>query len=176
MITIMKKVSTLLFATAVICSISYSQMGIPKAQAMFIFNFCRLIEWPAPYRTGPFKIAVLGTTAVAEELDIYTHGKKVGTQEIQVIRFKSVEEIGSCHILFVPFARSKQLAEISAALQGVGKSVLIITEKKGALNEGSAINFIIQEDKLKFELKGENASKNGIKVSSKLQEMAIMGA
>jgi hypothetical protein len=55
-------------------------------------------------------------------------------------------------------------------------SILIISEKSGALNEGAAINFIIQEDKLKFELKGENASKYGIKVSSKLQEMAMMGA
>jgi hypothetical protein len=173
---IMKKALTLLFVMAVISNLSYSQMGIPKAQAMFIFNFCRLIEWPASYRTGPFKIAVLGTTAVADELDMYTRGKKVGSQEIQIIRFKSVEEINSCHILFVPFARSKQLTEIASAVQGDGKSVLIISEKNGALNEGSAINFIIQEDKLKFEMKGENASKHGIKVSSKLQEMAMMGA
>lgn len=172
----MKKALSLLFVMAVMCSRSYSQMGIPKAQAMFIFNFCRLIEWPASYRTGPFKIAVLGTTAVADELELYTRGKKVGSQDIQVIRFKSVEEINSCHILFVPFARSKQLAEISSSLQVAGKSVLIITEKSGALNDGSAINFIIQEDKLKFEMKGENASKNGIKVSSKLQEMAMLGA
>jgi len=172
----MKKALSLLFVMTVMCSLSYSQMGIPKAQAMFIFNFCRLIEWPATYRTGPFKIAVLGTTAVADELEIYTKGKKIGAQEIQIVRFKAAEEIISCHILFVPFARSKQLTAISSTLQGAGKSVLIITEKSGALDEGSAINFIIQDDKLKFEMKGENASKNGIKVSSKLQEMAMLGS
>ena len=172
----MKKALILLFTMAVISNMSYSQMGIPKAQAMFIFNFCRLIEWPASCRTGNFKIAVLGTSTVADELETYTQGKKIGTQEIQIIRFKTMEEISTCHILFVPFARSKQLAEISSSLQAAGKSVLIISEKNGALNEGSAINFIIQEDKLKFELKGENASKNGIKVSSKLQEMAMLGS
>jgi hypothetical protein len=172
----MKKAFILVFLMAVISNMSYSQMGIPKAQAMFIFNFCRLIEWPVSYRTGTFKIAVLGTSAVADELEAYTQGKKIGSQEIQIFRFKSPEEINSCHILFVPFARSKQLTEISSACNSAGKSILIITEKNGALNEGSAINFIIQEDKLKFELKGENASKYGIKVSSKLQEMAMMGA
>jgi hypothetical protein len=52
------------------------------------------------------------------------------------------------------------------------KSTLIITEKAGALDAGSAINFVISEDKLKFELKPENAVKFGIKFSSKLQEMA----
>jgi hypothetical protein len=172
----MKKAFILFFAMAVICNMSRSQTGIPRAQAMFIFNFCRLIEWPVTYRSGPFKIAVLGTTAVADELDAYTKGKKVGTQEIQIIRYKTAEEISSCHILFVPFTRSKQLTEISSALKGAGKSILIISEKSGALDEGSAINFIIQEDKLKFELKGENAVKHGIKVSSKLQEMAMVGA
>jgi hypothetical protein len=172
----MKKAFTLLFAIAVSGNISYSQMGIPKAQAMFIFNFCRLIEWPAPFRTGPFKIAVLGSTTVADELDLYTKGKKVGAQDIQIIRFKSAEEIGSCHILFIPFSRSKQLTEITASLQGAGRSILIISEKNGALNEGSAINFIIQANQLKFEMKSENALKQGIKVSSKLQEMATMGA
>ena len=53
-----------------------------------------------------------------------------------------------------------------------GKSTLIITEKAGALEDGSAINFVIIEDKLKFELKPENAIKFGIKFSSKLQEMS----
>jgi len=172
----MKKAIILVFTMAVISNMSYPQMGIPKAQAMFIFNFCRLIEWPASVRTGTFKIAVLGTSAVTDELEVYTQGKKIGSQEIQIMRFKSPEEISSCHILFVPFARSKQLTEISSAFNSSGKSILIISEKSGALNEGSAINFIIQEDKLKFELKGENASKYGIKVSSKLQEMAMMGA
>ncbi|MBN2273401.1 MAG: YfiR family protein [Bacteroidales bacterium] len=170
----MKKLLLLFFILTMKAGVSYSQMGIPKAQAMFIFNFSRLIEWPASYRNGPFIIGVLGTSAVADELDLYTKGKKVGTQVIQVARFKTPAEISSCHILFVPFARSKQLAEISSALQG--KSTLIITEKNGALNDGSAINFVILENKLKFELKAENASKLGIKLSSKLEEMALSGA
>ncbi|MBN1415365.1 MAG: YfiR family protein [Bacteroidales bacterium] len=170
----MKKITILLIKLALLLNISYSQMGIPKAQAMFIFNFSRLIEWPATYKTGPFIIGVLGTSAVAEELDLYTKGKKVGAQDIQVMRYKTVQEIGSCHILFIPFAKSRQLTEVTSAIQG--KSTLVITEKNGALNEGSVINFIILEDKLKFELKAENASKRGIKVSSKLEEMALSGA
>ncbi len=151
----------------------YGQMGIPKAQAMFIFNFSRLIEWPGPYKNGPFIIGILGTSPVADELDVYTKGKKVGTQDIQIIRYKTVQEITTCHILFIPFSRSKQLAEISSVLEG--KSTLLITEKTGALKEGAAINFIILEDKLKFELNASNASKYGIKISSKLEEMSLSG-
>ena len=152
-------------------SVAYVQTTIPKAQTLFIFNFSRLIEWPASYKTGPFIIGVLGASEVASELEAYTKGKKVGTQEISIMRYKTPQEIGMCHILFVPFPKTKSIAEILSILNN--KSTLIITEKDGALDQGSAINFVVIEDKMKFELKPENASKFGIKFSSKLQEMAM---
>jgi hypothetical protein len=166
----MKKIITTLIAVFMV-SAAYMQTSIPKAQTLFIYNFSRVIEWPANYKTGNFIIGILGTTDVATELETYTKGKKVGTQSIEIIRYKAPAEIQTCHILFVPFSRTKQVPEIVAALNG--KSTLIITEKNGALDDGAAINFIILQDKMKFELKSENASKNGIKFSSKLQEMSL---
>jgi len=151
-------------------SVAYMQTSIPQAQTLFIYNFSRLIEWPANYRTGPFIIGVIGGSEVTAELENYTKGKKVGTQDINVIRYKTPQEIATCHILFVPFAKTKQVPEILGVLNG--KSTLIITEKVGGLDDGSAINFVVKVDKLKFELKPENATKLGLKFSSKLQEMA----
>lgn len=152
-------------------SVAYMQTTIPKAQTLFIYNFSRLIEWPANYRSGPFVIGVLGAVEITMELELYTKGKKVGTQDINVIRYKTAKDITTCHILFVPFEKTKQMPEILGTLNG--KSILIITEKNGALEDGSAINFVIIEDKLKFEIKSENATKLGIKFSSKLQEMSM---
>jgi hypothetical protein len=165
----MKKILTTLLAMCMV-STAYMQTTIPKAQTLFIYNFSRLIEWPANYRTGNFIIGILGTSDVATELEAYTKGKKVGTQNIEIIRYKTPSEIQNCHILFIPFARTKQVLEVIAAMSG--KSTLIITEKSGALDDGAAINFVIMQDKLKFELKAENANKYGIKFSAKLQEMS----
>jgi hypothetical protein len=151
-----------------------AQTEIPKAQAMFIYNFSRLVEWPVAYKSGPFVIGVLGGSSVADELEVYAKGKKVGTQEIQIKRYKTLQEIAVCHILFVPFSRTKQMADIQSAM--LGKNTLLITEKNGALNEGSAINFIILADRIKFELQTENITKYGLKYSSKLQEMANAGS
>jgi hypothetical protein len=166
----MKKMLTTL-ASLFIVTAAYMQTTIPKAQTLFIYNFSRLIEWPVNYRTGNFVIGVLGTTEVAAELEAYTKGKRVGTQNIEIIKYKAPTEVQNCHILFVPYARTKQINEVIASMGG--KSTLIITEKNGALNEGSAINFIIVQDKMKFELKPENANKYGIKFSSKLTEMSL---
>lgn len=169
----MKKIITALIAVFFV-STAYMQTSIPKAQSLFIYNFSRMIEWPASARTGNFIIGILGTTEVAGELEAYTKGKKVGAQDIQVIRYKTPEEIQQCHILFVPFVRTKQLGEVITAVGN--KSTLIITEKSGALTEGAAINFIIMDDRMKFELKAENATKYGIKFSAKLAEMSGGGA
>jgi hypothetical protein len=149
---------------------AFMQTSIPKAQTLFIYNFSRLIEWPANYRTGNFIIGVLGSSEVATELETYTKGKKVGTQNIQIVRYKTPAEIQNCHIIFVTFAKTKQLVEVLPILNG--KSTLVISEKSGALGEGAAINFVITEDKLKYEINADNASKFGIKFSAKLQEMS----
>jgi hypothetical protein len=150
---------------------TYTQTGIPKAQAMFIYNFSRLIEWPASYKSGPFIIGVLGSSATFDELESFVVGKNVGTQPISVVKFASTADISTCHILFIPFSKTKELATILPKLQG--KSSLIITEKNGAIEEGSAINFSVIGDKLKFEFKPDNATKYQIKLSSKLNEMAF---
>jgi hypothetical protein len=151
-----------------------AQTAIPKAQAMFIYNFSRLVEWPIAYKSGPFIIGVLGGSSVADELEVYALGKKVGTQEIQIERYKTLQEIKTCHILFIPFSRTKQMAEILNLVQG--KNILLITEKNGALNDGAAINFVLLSDKIKFEMRSENITKYGLKYSSKLQEMANAGS
>ena len=94
----------------------FAQTGIPRAQAMFIYNFSRLIEWPASYKSGQFVIGIFGSSAVANEITSYTTGKKVGTQSIAVQQLKSIDEISKCHILFVPFSRTKQLGQIVAKI------------------------------------------------------------
>ncbi|MBN2486573.1 MAG: YfiR family protein [Bacteroidales bacterium] len=166
----MKKVLGV-FIFVSICTLSMSQTDIPKAQAMFIYNFSRLIEWPGNYKTGPFVIGVMGTSATLTELENYTLNKTVGTQSIIVKKFNTPAEIGICHILFVPFAKTKSLAEVVQALGG--KSTLLIAEKNGAIDEGAAINFVIVGDKLKFEVKPSSADSKQIKMSSKLNEMAF---
>ena len=108
---------------------------------------------------------------MANEIKSYTTGKKVGTQAISVQQLRSVDDISKCHILFVPSGRTKQLKQVVTKISNM--STLVITEKNGAIDMGSAINFLIIGDKLKFEVKQTNASRYGIKVSSKLQEMAF---
>lgn len=151
---------------------AYLQNSIPKAQTLFIYDFSELAEWPSNYRSGPFIIGILGHSDVINELKSYTLGKKIGNQDIQVRQFDNLDEITTCHILFVPFSKTRQMPYIKESITGT--STLLITEKNGALEYGSAINFVIVKEKMRFEVSVENASKYGISFNPQLKEMAIL--
>jgi hypothetical protein len=165
------KLYLLLFFLLFKINSSFSQTSVAQAQSIFIYNFTRLIEWPAEYKAGDFVIGVYGSPELYDCIKSYSSSKMVGTQSIKVIKFSTVEEISKCHILFVGFGKTKELSLITAKLGN--SSSLIITEKKGGLDNGATINFVLVEDKLKFELKPGNATKYGLKIHSNLENMAI---
>jgi len=165
----MKRFITLLFFLTAFLVTTSAQASIQKAQAMFIYNFSRLIEWPGA-ASGDFVIGVLGSPDLTKHLQDYTAGKKAGAQPISIQEYSDVSGIGNCQILFVAYGKTRNLPDVQAKVGS--QPTVIISEKRGAIDEGAALNFLIVGNSLKFEIKPSNATSKGIKLSSKLQEMA----
>jgi len=148
-----------------------SQVGsVSQAQSMFIYNFSRLIQWPAGSNTGEFVIGVYGDNEVYSSLSSFVANKKVGTQSIVVKKFEDPQSISRCQILFVGDSKISKFPEVISRIQGFNS--LVITEKRGMINSGSAIDFVLVEDKLKFVMNSENAVKYNLTVSKSLEDMA----
>ncbi len=143
-----------------------------KLQTVFIYNFTKHIEWPPDYSSGDFVIGVLGNSAIIQEMENLAESRKIGNQKIVVKKYRTIDDIGLCNIIFIPKNKS---GEIGNVLSKVKKySTLIITEKEGLTAAGAAINFVVKNNKQKFELKKSNATKYGLKVSSDLERLAII--
>lgn len=142
-----------------------------KFKATFTLNFIRYIGFPEEMTKGDFVIGVVKSKEIADQMKEQSTGKKFGFQDVVIKEFKSVEEVSACQVIFVSsFANyAKNAASIS---QKVGKNCLIVTESEGATASGAIINFVIREEKLKFEIHKANASKAGLQISSKLEGMA----
>ena len=149
----------------------YGQTSIPKAQAMFIYNFSRLINWPPADRTGPFVIGVVGNSPASAEIKTFLTGKMVSSQKIVIKEFSNASQVEKCHILFVPFEQTKELEAIFAKIGS--SSTLIIGEKASALDAGATIIFSVVANKLKYEIKPDNGTKVGLTISSRINEMAF---
>ncbi len=59
------------------------------------------------------------------------------------------------------------------ASKNKGKGNLIISETVGACKQGSSINFVVIDNKLKFEYNKNNAIKCGLKTNDDFKALAI---
>ena len=143
-----------------------------KIKATFIYNFTKYIDWPDKYKEGNFVIGVIGANAFYNELTGLLQKKTVGNQKFEIKSFTSEDAVsGFCHIIFIPAENSSMLPEVLKKTKG--KSTLIVTEKSGLAKQGSAINFIIENNKQRFELNKNNVEKYNLKISSTLSALAI---
>jgi hypothetical protein len=143
-----------------------------KIKAIYIYNFTKYIEWPKEYRETPFVIGVLGDSPLFTELEKMSSSKQVFGQPIEVKKFTNSSALQKCHILYVPKGSSDSFSSIVSKLQPY--STLLVTDTPGMAQKGSAINFVVMQNRQKFELNQANAVKYNLKVSNSLEALAIL--
>ncbi|MFP4620743.1 MAG: YfiR family protein [Bacteroidales bacterium] len=142
-----------------------------KYITLYLYNFTKYIEWPDEYKEGDFVIDILGHKSVYERLKPMLEEKQRGSQNFVVNNPTEISAVNEdCHILFVGHWQSKKL---EAALEKIGdKGTLVVTEKGGLLEQGSAINLVVKNKKIAFEVKKSNLSKYGLSYSNDLTSLA----
>ena len=158
-----------------IIAIAYSGYGQKeKYQSLFIYNFTKYIKWPESYNSGKFVIGVIGNSNIVEALNAMASAKKktVSGAELEVKKYNSISEIDDCNILFVSQNVAGDLGQIDSNTDS--KPILIITDMPGLATQGSVINFVEKDGKIKFELNESSASSRGLIVSGSLTNLAIL--
>ncbi|HEV7477551.1 MAG TPA: YfiR family protein, partial [Burkholderiales bacterium] len=85
-------------------------------------------------------------------------------------RLRRGEPFGRLHVLFVGQAEAARLPEILATAKGHG--VLTVTETDNALAQGSMINFVAVEQKVRFDVALPPAERDKLKISARLLAVA----
>ncbi len=141
-----------------------------KFKAIFIYNFTKQIEWPASESNGDFVICVVNQDDVFEQVKSLAQGKLVNDKTISVIGVKNINDIPDCQILYLPSSESIA-GIISSAVAKVGSAAtLIVSDKPGALEYGSCINFVMVDYKIKYEINKKAIEDRNMKV---LNSMAV---
>ncbi|MBN8703289.1 MAG: YfiR family protein [Bacteroidetes bacterium] len=143
-----------------------------KVKTVYIYNFTKYIDWPQEYKSGNFTIAIVGSNpSLIAELTKMASTKKAGFQDFEVKQLTSISSKDKYHILFISPDTEISVSDISSKLKG--KSTLLVTEKTGLAKQWSAINFVVKDNKQKFELNSANAEKYKLKISSNLKSLAL---
>jgi len=140
-------------------------------KAVFIYNFTRYIDWDTTAIGNDFIIGIIGSSPVTTPLTEIAKTNTVQSKKITIRHFSKPDEITSCNILFIsaniPFP-------LSSVLSKTYKGTLTISEEAGFAEQGAAFNFVVVNDKLKFEANVKSINAAGLKASSQLLKLAII--
>lgn len=143
-------------------------------KALFLYNFASYIEWPPAAFAGvdqPFVIGILGSAPLDSMLRDIAATKTINGRRLVVEHFSAPDAVRPCQILFIGrHVPPEERQRVVETLQN--QSVLIVGESAGFARRGAAVNFFVENNKIRFEINVNAARQHALKISSKLLALA----
>jgi hypothetical protein len=144
-----------------------------QIKAAFLYKFGSFVEWPPGAFQSPasaFEIGVLGADALAGEVERLVAGRTMHDRPIVVRRLRGGEPLEGLHALFVGAIEGR--AREQALERAKGLPLLVVTDAAQGLPAGSMINFISEDDRVRFDVALAPAERGGLKISARLLAVA----
>ncbi len=140
-----------------------------QVKAVFLFRFAQFVEWPPtafPEAQTPLVIGVLGQDPFGTYLDEIVQGETVNNHPLAVQRYASVEEITTCHILFISRSEEDRLEQVLVGLKG--RDILTVGDADRFSVRGGIIRFVTEQGRIRLRINLKAAEAANLKLSSKL--------
>jgi hypothetical protein len=140
-------------------------------KAAFLYRFTGYVEWPpASLQSGKFTVAVLGSRRVAHDLGLLFAKYPVKNLPGRVRVIDDPAQAVDTHVLYIGPGYQGDLQEVVHTV--AERPVLVVTDHPGALDDGSAVNLLRVNRRVRFEVSLAAAHRAGLKVSSQLLAVA----
>jgi hypothetical protein len=143
-----------------------------EVKAVFLLNFVQFVEWPSSAFEGPdspIVIGVLGDDPFGRLLDDVVQGEVVKGRPVTAARFRRVEDVKTCHVLFVSPSETAAYDRILTALSG--RPMLTVGET-GTFTSRGMIRFLTERNRVRLEVNLAAAKTAGLTISSNLLRAA----
>lgn len=148
-----------------------------QVKAVFLFNFTQFVKWPA--RTfadaqAPIVIGVLGEDPFGPYLDGVVQNEKIGERPIVVRRYRRLEDLAECQLLFISRSESARLEQICEQLRNW--SVLTVGDSENFNRQGGMVRLATESGKIQLRINVTAAKTAELTLSSKLLAHAVIVA
>lgn len=143
-----------------------------QIKAAFVCKFGNYVDWPAEAlgRPGePFRIGVLGDEAVLDVLRRTAAATSVAGRPVEMLALGRGDLPEGLHAVYVTRSMAALVAGVLAATRG--RPILTITEIDSGRPAGM-INFVVVDDKVRFDIQLPAAAQSGLKISARLLGVA----
>jgi len=168
----------LAFASVDVCVAETEGEAEYRVKAAFLYKFGEYVEWPSDpvQRTdNSLVIGVIGADALADHLAQLVVGRSVNGRPVSVRKMRRGEPLDTVQLLFIGRSENDRLAGHLAAARG--HPVLTVTESDQGLSAGSMVNFVIVDDKVRFDIALPAVEEGNLRISARLLSVArkVMG-
>jgi hypothetical protein len=140
-------------------------------KATFLFNFTKFVDWPPPAdAAAPFRICIAAEPAFAEAVDRIIVGETVRGRPLERLLLSTPDHARTCQILFLGRGETDRVDRWIAAVRDL--PVLLVGESRGFWEKGGHINFVLDQNHVRFDVNQDTASRSGLTISSKLLRVA----
>jgi hypothetical protein len=119
-------------------------------------------------------IGVAGKNPFGADLEKIVAGKTIESRSLQVKYFGEGQTPSDCQILFISSSEKRRLPQLTEQLRK--KSILTVGDMDGFMQQGGMILLKREGVNVRFEVNLPPAEKAGLKLSSKLLQVARGGA
>lgn len=144
-----------------------------QIKAAFLFNFTQFVEWPSQAfadARSPLVIGVLGEDPFSGMLEQTVRGESVNGHSLVVEHYGKIEELKSCHLLFINLPKSEQLEKALTSLKE--RSILTVGDASNFARKGGMIRLFAEDNKMRFQVNLEVVKEANLSISSKLLRLA----
>jgi preprotein translocase subunit Sec61beta len=153
-------------------------MGVTAAgeyeiKAVFLYNFANFITWPQSAfseKDSYFNICVYGDNPFDNLIEQVLEDRFIEEHELQYKNIKDLDNIKTCHILFLSEEEEEALPPILKLLKE--KPILTVTDIEDAIHQGGMISFFEDNTKLNLKINPDNAKKSHLIIPSAILELA----
>jgi hypothetical protein len=144
-----------------------------QIKATYLYNFGRFVKWPDTFPSGKgdsFSVCVLGQDPFGPILDSTLAGEVLDGKPVVLRRISKPQDAGECRILFISSTEERHLKEILTALDKSG--VLTVSDIPGFARRGGMIEFVLEGERVRFEINLASAASARLVLSSELLKVA----
>jgi hypothetical protein len=144
-----------------------------EVKSEYLYNFLPFIEWPEtafPRPDAPLRVCILGHDPFRGTLKALVRNERVGAHPVVVDELTDDRTVTTCHVLFVSRLDENRLVPLARTL--ADHPVLIVGETSRVLELCSAIAFVIDGERVRFDVNMPALTDRGLKASSKLLRVA----
>jgi hypothetical protein len=142
-------------------------------KAAYLARFIEYVDWPRtalPNPDTPYTIGVAGDPLLVDALHHIVVDRHVNGHPLRVVSVGPGETPPGVHLLFIAASSEQAFHD---ALPAPDSPVLVVSEFPGALANGAAVNFVVLDGHLRFEVSVPNAQRRHLKLGAGLLSVAV---